>query len=392
MKKIMIVASLLLTATMSFGDWGIPQNLGPGVNTSLFDYAPSLSVTQDTLYFTRLESNGEDYTIYTSVFRGGAWDSAVSAGDSINTPDNGEGSAFISYDGRRLYFGRFPLNNHNDAHIYYSERRNGVWQSPRRFEAAFNNDPYSTYWPCFTHDGRRLYFYSFNRPGGRGNGDLWYSDYDTLTQTWGPPVNLGDSINTSDWDFCPTLSWDDRTLYFHSARAPTNKSKIYKSRMVNGVWQKWVVLPEPINWDLFMANSHYPCLSADGKHLLFGAEYIPFPNYGLFDVYDSQWVLGVELSRTYERGGGLPKLAFPNPLTPGSRILFMGSYFNRTTEVVLYDVRGKRMRSWSGPGFQSNGLFWDGQDGSGMILPSGVYFIELSTDGKRVLSKAVVLR
>jgi hypothetical protein len=390
MKGFILIACLFNAVYISWADWNTPVNLGPGVNTSLYDYAPSLSVSGDTLYFARAESNGVDYNIYRSVFRGGAWDSAVSVGDSVNSTAYGEGAPFISYSGSRLYFTKWPANNHNDYHIYYNEKRNGVWQGAKRFEAAFNNDQYPNSWPCFTHDGRRLFFYSFGRPGGSGLGDLWYSDYDTVTQAWGPPVNLGDSINTPDWDGCPALSWDDRTLYFNSARAPTYKTKIYKSVMVNGVWQGCTILPAPINYPI--GSSQYPCLSADGMHLFFGGIDVPLPSYGLLDIYDSRWVVGVESPPVETTPTTALKIFMTNPLRTGAYIRLLGGSPSRSVEAILYDLQGRRLRFWPGNELRAKRLLWDGKDGFGNILASGVYFLEFKSDLERAFSKAVVIR
>jgi len=35
---------------------------------------------------------------------------------------------------------------------------------------------------------------------------------------------------------------------------------------------------------------------------------------------------------------------------------------------------------------------WDGKDGSGRRLPSGVYFVRLETDGFKKTEKAILLR
>jgi len=355
------IFTLSLGAWPALGDWSTPVNLGPGVNTNLHDFAPSLSVSGDTLYFVRLESNDEDYNIYMSVFRGGAWDSAVSVGDSINnSPGNFEGSPFISYDGSRLYFTRAPQSTHYPYNIYYSERRNGVWQGPKRFEAPWNNDSSNAAWSCFTHDGKRLYFYSYNRPGGRGYGDLWYSNYDSLGQVWGPPVNMGDSINTSGFDLCPTLSWDDQTLYFESESLPTHAGFICRSRLVNGVWQKRENLPGIPNYPP-PGTSNYPCLSADGQHLFFGGGFLPLPSYGKFDIYDSQWVVGVEETSPPR----LTPYVFPLKVTPNPFTSFATLPGHEAERFSLYDISGRKVGTYRG-------------DRIGEGLVPGVYFLRSS--------------
>jgi len=390
MKWIIFAFSLLIVVTAGRGDWVTPVNLGPGVNTNLHDFAPSLSVSGDTLYFVRLESNDEDYNIYMSVFRGGVWDSAVSVSDSINLTTYGESTPFISYDGSRLYFTRSPQPSQGIFNIYYSDRRNGVWQGPKRFEASWNNDSSNAAWPCFTHDGKRLYFYSYNRPGGRGNGDLWYSDYDSMGRVWGPPVNMGDSINTSEWDLCPTLSWDDQILYFVSTIPPSQPPQIYRSQMVNGVWQKRVRLPGIPNYP--NGTSNYPCLSADGQHLFFGGGFLPLPSYGRYDIYDSQWVVGVEEthsggSQEWLRNG----LHYPNPLRRGGRICMGPVRASRMESIYLYDLCGRRVRTWGVGLIQEGGLTWDGKGEQGRPLASGIYFFGLASGGEELFSKVIIL-
>jgi hypothetical protein len=389
MKRIILL--LVLGALPTWGDWSTPVNLGPGVNTNLHDFAPSLSVSVDTLYFMRLESNNEDYNIYISVFRGGVWDSAVSVGDSINnSPGNFEGAPFISYDGSRLYFTRAPQSTHYPFNIYYSERRNGVWQGPIRFEAPWNNDSSNASWPCFAHDGRRIYFYSYNRPGGRGNGDLWYSDYDSLSRVWGPPVNMGDSINTSEFELCPTLSWDDQTLYFASNIPPSQPPQIYRSQMVNGVWQKRVRLPGIPNYPI--GTSNYPCLSADGQHLFFGGGNIPLPSYGLHDIYDSQWVVGVEEPLSGgSREGMRHSLLFPNPLRRAGQIHLGPSPESKNEKLHLYDLCGRRVRTWGGDLIRKGNLTWDGKGEHGRPLASGIYFFGLASGGEELFFKVIFL-
>jgi Tol biopolymer transport system component len=291
--------------------------------------------------------------------------------DSINSTTYQETAPFISYDGSRLYFTKCPVLG-SAFYIYYSEKQNGIWQGAKRFEAAFNNDGYHNSWPCLTHDGRRFYFYSYIRPGGKGVGDLWYSDYDTVTQAWGLPVNLGDSINTPDWEFCPTLSWDDRTLYFQSDRAPTLKADIYRSVMVNGVWQGCTKLPEPINYPI--GSSHYPCLSADGQHLFFGGVDLPLPSYGNLDIYDSRWVVGVEepLSSTHLTPYATRLKVLPNPFTS-----FATLPGHEAERFSLYDVSGRKVGTNRG-------------DRVGEGLAPGVYFLKYEEMLKQVQHDEIV--
>src|SRR5262245_45741723 len=63
-------------------------------------------------------------------------------------------------------------------------------------------------------DGPTLYFAS-NRTGQQ---DLYVSHWDDANEDWGPPVNLGEPINTLRSEFAPNLSRDEHWLFYHSNR------------------------------------------------------------------------------------------------------------------------------------------------------------------------------
>ena len=71
--------------------------------------------------------------------------------------------------------------------------------------------------PGISADGLSLYYCS-NRPGGYGNYDLWVTRRATTEDDWGPPVNLGSTVNSSSNDFSPDISADGLSLYFGSDR------------------------------------------------------------------------------------------------------------------------------------------------------------------------------
>jgi hypothetical protein len=65
-------------------------------------------------------------------------------------------------------------------------------------------------------NGRVALFWS-DRGGGAGGGDIWLSV--KRADGWGDPVNLGPAVNGPGFDFTPSLSADEQTLYFASVRA-----------------------------------------------------------------------------------------------------------------------------------------------------------------------------
>jgi WD40 repeat protein len=83
--------------------------------------------------------------------------------------------------------------------------------------------------PGISKNGLSLYFHS-NRPGGMG-ADIWVSQRVRIDDPWGPPLNLGPTINTSFTETVPTFSRDSHWLFFASTR-PGGKGS-------NDIWASW---------------------------------------------------------------------------------------------------------------------------------------------------------
>jgi hypothetical protein len=90
------------------------------------------------------------------------------------------------------------------------------WSAPVNLGSVVNS-AYNDQHPSISKDGLSLYFVS-NRPGGFGGNDIWVTQRATLADPWGPPQNLGPSINTSSNDFAPNLTIDGHHLYMNSDR------------------------------------------------------------------------------------------------------------------------------------------------------------------------------
>ena len=70
---------------------------------------------------------------------------------------------------------------------------------------------------AITHQGLSLYF-SSNRPGGFGAADIYVSRRPSLDAPWGPPQNLGSSINSPNGEWPQNISPDDHWMFFTSDR------------------------------------------------------------------------------------------------------------------------------------------------------------------------------
>jgi hypothetical protein len=81
------------------------------------------------------------------------------------------------------------------------------------------NSAFAEQVPAISKDGLSLFFHCVNCPGNFGGLDLWVSQRASVDEPWGPPQNLGPTINTSSNEGTPSLSRDGHRLYFNSNRA-----------------------------------------------------------------------------------------------------------------------------------------------------------------------------
>lgn len=104
-------------------------------------------------------------------------------------------------------------NGTGETDLYFSRYRNERW-SPS-VPILEINSPFKERMPSLSADGKILFF-SSNRPGGVGQDDIWMSFYNDSTQSWGTPINAGESVNTPASEISPSLHSDGITLYYSS--------------------------------------------------------------------------------------------------------------------------------------------------------------------------------
>ena len=172
---------------------------------------------------------------------------------------------FFSQDGTKLYFtsNRDPQSDTNKRDFWMVERTPKGWSEPKRLPPPINSDfieffysqaadgtayfcsnrpggigamdlyrvrqvpdqparaenlgaqinsPYSTGDPCIAADGRFLVF-SAARVEGRGGSDL-YVCFSDGAGGWTAPINLGGGFNNAANEYAPSLSPDERYLFF----------------------------------------------------------------------------------------------------------------------------------------------------------------------------------
>ncbi|HNS19888.1 MAG TPA: hypothetical protein PKH24_05285 [Sedimentisphaerales bacterium] len=207
--------------------WGPPENLGAVVNTASIEECASISADGLTLYFDSNRDH-EQHDIYmtTRATPDAPWGPAVSLGSTVNRPNAGDYSPSISADGLELYFSSYRSGGYGRSDLYVSRRAtvNHAWGPPTNLGATVNSVS-EDIWCSLSPDGLVLFF-SDNpfggdppRPGGYGNCDMWMTRRASHSKPWQTPVNLGPQLNGTANDLYPRISPDGRTLYFWSNQA-----------------------------------------------------------------------------------------------------------------------------------------------------------------------------
>ncbi|MFT7196508.1 MAG: outer membrane protein OmpA-like peptidoglycan-associated protein [Marinoscillum sp.] len=140
--------------------WGEVKNLGTNVNSLSWDSHPSLSHSEDTLFFAsdRLGGFGLSDIYFTTKNKDGSWSSAQNMGPIINSRSN-DVSPFYHPVYDILYFGsNGQLYNFGEYDIFKSSNVNETWSEPYNIGPLVNGRGSEYY---FTIDSKsELLFYA----------------------------------------------------------------------------------------------------------------------------------------------------------------------------------------------------------------------------------------
>jgi len=271
---VILALALALTSGIASADFtfGEPTKLGPTVNSSRMEYAASVSADGRTLYFCSNRpggSGGNDLWISTRATIDEPWGEAVNLGAMVNS-SNPDGYPSISADGLTLYFSAYNRSGGrglNDIWMTARATTDDPWEKAVNIGSPVNSSG-QEFTQCISADGLSLYFAS-NRSGGSGEMDLWLTTRATIADDWSTPMNLGFIVNSSSYEFAPSISADGNTLFFDSGRSGGfGNSDIWMTRrnMADGDWTTPVNLGNAIN----TSNAEEsPSISADGRTLYF---------------------------------------------------------------------------------------------------------------------------
>jgi len=192
-------------------------------NSSYNDYAPaardsmSIVITSGRVTSNRQsidERFGEGFTDNFYFQKQGAnWVDKTRQLFSITNTRYNDGSGCFNSRGDKYYFTVCGMGG-PQCRLYVTKYVENKWVEPQPLNASINYKSYESKHPSISHGGDTLIF-ATDRPGGLGQFDLWMS-VSSGGENWGPPMNLGNSINTKLNELSPSLTAFPNVLFFSS--------------------------------------------------------------------------------------------------------------------------------------------------------------------------------
>ncbi|MDN5201734.1 OmpA family protein [Fulvivirgaceae bacterium BMA10] len=350
----------------------LKENLGQNINTKFSEIKPMISPDGRTLYFSRQNYPGnyngrtDPQDIYYSNFESGQWTKAKNLGEPLNN-EFPNGVSTVSADGKQLLLiNLYRKRGGEIAGASLSKRSGNGWSYPQMIviEEYYN---YSQYADFYLSNNGKVLLMAIDRDDSNGDQDL-YASFLISGNRWSKPVNLGETINTSEPEFSPFLAADEKTLYFASrGHGGFGESDIFYTKRLDDSWVKW---SKPKNLGLGVNSvdwDAYYSIPASGEYAYF--------------------VHGKGTSRDPKN---IYRIALPREFKPEPVLLVKGRVYDSQTKEPLSANIQFETEDRSG---KSGNVQSDSKDGSySMILTRGSKFIFITnSDGYVPLSENIDL-
>ncbi|AXT20027.1 hypothetical protein D7030_02590 [Flavobacteriaceae bacterium AU392] len=234
----------------------IPEIFAPGTISlnGRYEHGISFSPNLDEVYFSANKDGGLT-DIYFSKLEGEKWTPVKKAKFTKGEKDE-EMHPFVSLDGKKIYFVGLNADN-TDVKIWHVDRLENSWSNARRLDSPINDD--KVFYPNQAKNGD--FFYTnisdrrnikiqnaFNKNGrfpetqevniefgvhafiapsqdylvvnarnkedeARNDNEI-YVCFKKKNGTWSKPINLGESVNSTFGETCPSITPDGKYLFF----------------------------------------------------------------------------------------------------------------------------------------------------------------------------------
>jgi outer membrane protein OmpA-like peptidoglycan-associated protein len=268
-----------------------------GVSTKNDEYLAIISPDNEMILYTRSlpppisdkawggDNRVEVFSV--SQRKNGVFDEGKPLPPPFNKGEN-YGGASITADNKHMYItvckDTFIGDNnkrYNNCDIYTADLVNGNWTALRNLGPKVNTPDGWESQPSISSDNRVLYFSSY-REGSKGM-DIYYSEKQANGE-WGMATNMGAPINTERHEKSPFIHSDSQTLYFSSDghTGVGGFDIFYTKGEKNNTWRT----PKNIGFPINTENDEVGFfVSTDGRTGYFSSNSLKGKCHGGFDVF-----------------------------------------------------------------------------------------------------------
>lgn len=157
--------------------WQVPVKLNENINSKSWETHASISSDGNTLYFTsdRKGGYGGRDIYFSRKLPNGEWGLPINLGPKINTPYDEDGP-FIHPDNRTLFFSSKGHNSMGGFDVFISIKdENGNWSQAMNMGYPLNSSDDDVFY-VLSADGKRAYYSSF-KDDGYGEKDLYMASF-----------------------------------------------------------------------------------------------------------------------------------------------------------------------------------------------------------------------
>ncbi len=318
-----------------------------------------------------------DVLIYSMQYTGQEWTTPAVPGFCGDYNCN---SPVFTSSGDTLFF----TSERPETKIYYSTKVANNWSDP--VEVNIPVPAQSTFGNSVSVAKNGTLYFELEISGDL---DLYQSTY--INGQYLDAVNLGASINSDESDFGPYIDPDEQYIIFSSHRnGGFGESDLYISTKSSA--DEWTAAQNPGNIINSDQDDFGPMVTSDGKYFFFCSLRENDEGYNPYwvdvQILDPFLITGID-----EKKCEIQLSIWPNPFTSSTTIEYQVLGYS-TVSIKIFDLYGKELTSLSNC-IQTAGsrkIIWNGIDGSGNYLPSGIYILQLILDEETISRKLIINR
>lgn len=251
----------------------VKRNLGGSINSSCDDLMPVVSPDGRFLFLARYSEYKRECDNFQKIWlskrqEDGNWSTIEKVSFPLNNSSHCGVISVLPDNNYLLLMNQYyPDGSPKGGGVSYSTRGvNGMWNIPRDviIQNFYNLNRYAEF--NLSAD-RTVLVMSIQRNDSYGGKDIYVS-FRLSDDYFSEPLNIGKSVNTDRTEISPFLSSDGKTMYFSSDGHPGfGGADIFVTKRLDDTWKNWskpINLGNEINTNQFDA---YFTITSDGKEV-----------------------------------------------------------------------------------------------------------------------------